>query len=72
MECLVHRVPMRDPGDASAILRLIDEGLISPREIVAVLGKTEAGRVACCAEYCGIALGCRIGVFGYCIAPRIR
>jgi cyanuric acid amidohydrolase len=41
MECLVHRVPMRDPGDASAILRLVDEGLISPREIVAVLGKTE-------------------------------
>ena len=41
MECLLHRVPMRDPGDASAILRLIDEGLISPHEIVAVFGKTE-------------------------------
>jgi cyanuric acid amidohydrolase len=41
MECLVHRVPMRDPGDASAILRLIDEGLISPHEIVAIFGKTE-------------------------------
>ena len=41
MECRLHRVPMRDPGDASAILRLIDEGLISPHEIVAVFGKTE-------------------------------
>ena len=41
MECLLHRVPMRDPGDASAILRLIDEGLISPHEIVAIFGKTE-------------------------------
>ena len=41
MECLLHHVPMRDPGDASAIVRLIDEGLISPHEIVAVFGKTE-------------------------------
>ena len=32
---------MRDPGDASSIVRLIDEGLISPHEIVAVFGKTE-------------------------------
>jgi oligopeptide/dipeptide ABC transporter ATP-binding protein len=41
MECLLHRVPMLDPGDASAILQLIDEGLISPHEIVAVFGKAE-------------------------------
>ena len=41
MECLVHHVPMRDPGDVSAIFRLIDDGLISPEEIVAVFGKTE-------------------------------
>jgi cyanuric acid amidohydrolase len=41
MECVVHRVPMRDPGDASAVLRLIDDGLIAPHEIVAILGKTE-------------------------------
>src|SRR5258708_5134045 len=32
---------MRDPGDVSAILRLIDEGSIAPREIFAILGKTE-------------------------------
>jgi cyanuric acid amidohydrolase len=41
MECLVHRVPMRDPGDVTALLRLIDEGLIAAHEIVAILGKTE-------------------------------
>jgi hypothetical protein len=28
MECLVYRVPMRDPGDASGITRLIDEGAL--------------------------------------------
>jgi len=32
---------MRDPGDVSRVLRLIEEGLIAPREIVAILGKTE-------------------------------
>src|SRR5260370_31784187 len=41
MECVVHRVPMRDPSDASEVLRLIDDGLIAPHEIVAILGKTE-------------------------------
>ena len=41
MECLLHRVPMRDPGDVSALERLIDDGLIAAHEIVAVLGKTE-------------------------------
>src|SRR5277367_6288949 len=41
MECLVLRVPMRDPSDASAVLQLIDDGLIAPHEIVAILGKTE-------------------------------
>jgi cyanuric acid amidohydrolase len=41
MECLVHRVPMRDPSDASAVLQLIEDGLIAPHEIVAIFGKTE-------------------------------
>ena len=41
LECIVHRVPMRDPGDVSDILRLIEAGCIAPREIVAILGKTE-------------------------------
>jgi cyanuric acid amidohydrolase len=41
LECIVHRVPMRDPGDVSEILRLIEAGCLAPREIVAILGKTE-------------------------------
>ena len=32
---------MGDPGDVSAIVGLIEEGLVMPREIVAILGKTE-------------------------------
>ena len=44
MECLVLRVPMRDPGDVAAVLRLIGDGLIAPHEMVAILGKTE-GRI---------------------------
>src|SRR6266850_991066 len=41
MECLVYRVPMRDPGDASGITRLIDEGALAANEILAIFGKTE-------------------------------
>jgi cyanuric acid amidohydrolase len=41
MECLVYRVTMRHPGDASAILHLIDEGIIGADGIVAIFGKTE-------------------------------
>jgi cyanuric acid amidohydrolase len=32
---------MRDPGDASGIIRLIDDGALAPGEIVAIFGKTE-------------------------------
>jgi cyanuric acid amidohydrolase len=41
MECLVYRVPMRDPGDASGITGLIDRGALAANEIVAIFGKTE-------------------------------
>jgi cyanuric acid amidohydrolase len=41
MECCVHRVPMRHPGDASAIIRLIDEGTLAAEAITAIFGKTE-------------------------------
>jgi len=39
--CEVHRVAMRDPGDTSAVERLIDEGVIDAATIIAILGKTE-------------------------------
>jgi cyanuric acid amidohydrolase len=41
MECVVHRVPMRHPGDPSAIVRLVDDGELAPDAIVAIFGKTE-------------------------------
>jgi cyanuric acid amidohydrolase len=34
-------VPMRGPGDMSGLQRLIDAGALDPRDIVAILGKTE-------------------------------
>jgi cyanuric acid amidohydrolase len=41
MECSVHRVPMRHPGDVSAVLRLTDDGALAADSIVAIFGKTE-------------------------------
>jgi cyanuric acid amidohydrolase len=41
MECLVYRVPMRDPGDPSGVSGLIDRGTLAADEIVAIFGKTE-------------------------------
>ena len=37
----VLRVLMRGPGDASGLLQLIERGALDPRDIVAVLAKTE-------------------------------
>src|SRR5260221_7148690 len=41
MECLVYRVSMRNPGDASGISALIDGGTLAADEILAIFGKTE-------------------------------
>ena len=41
MHATVHRLPMRDPGDVSALAELIERRDIDPQRIVAVLGKTE-------------------------------
>src|SRR5882672_1261033 len=41
MHASVHRLPMRDPGDVSALAELIERRDIDPQRIVAVLGKTE-------------------------------
>lgn len=37
----VHRILMSGPGDTSGLEALVDAGTIDPREIVAVMGKTE-------------------------------
>ncbi|MBV8166056.1 MAG: ring-opening amidohydrolase, partial [Alphaproteobacteria bacterium] len=36
----VHRIAMPDPGDASGLAALIDDGVLDPRAIVCVMGKT--------------------------------
>lgn len=38
---LIHRVPMRHPGDTSGLERLIDAGEVEAGRILAVMGKTE-------------------------------
>ena len=40
-EAVIHRFPMSDPGDVSAIARAISDGIVVPGRIIAILGKTE-------------------------------
>ncbi len=40
-EARLHRVPMRDPGDVSAIAALFDSGALAAQDVVAIIGKTE-------------------------------
>ena len=40
-QALAFRVPMRHPGDVSAIAALFEAGALRPGEVVAILGKTE-------------------------------
>lgn len=40
-ETIVMRVPMRDPGDLSAIEALFDAGTLAPEEVVGIFAKTE-------------------------------
>jgi cyanuric acid amidohydrolase len=39
--CQTFRVPMRHPGDTSAVMALIERGEVRAEEIVAIFGKTE-------------------------------
>jgi len=41
MRCSIHRVPTSSPSDVSGLKSLIENGAIVPRDVVAVLGKTE-------------------------------
>ena len=41
MKVTVHRLPMANPADVSALNGLIERGEIDPRHIVATIGKTE-------------------------------
>lgn len=37
----VHKIPMAGPADVSGLVKLMDTGVLDPRTIVAILGKTE-------------------------------
>ena len=41
MKVTVHRLAMANPGDVSGLERLIRDGDLDPRLIVAIIGKTE-------------------------------
>jgi cyanuric acid amidohydrolase len=41
MKVGVHKIAMASPGDTSELAALIDAGALDPRDIVAVIGKTE-------------------------------
>ena len=77
MECIVHRVPMRHPGDASGIIRLIDQGALAADAIVAIFGKTEGN--GCVNDFTrgyalsavSAALAPRLGVEADAVAGRI-
>jgi cyanuric acid amidohydrolase len=67
MECSVHRVPMRHPGDASGILRLIDDGVVAADTIVAIFGKTEGN--GCVNDF---TRGYALSALSAALAPRLR
>ena len=77
MECLVHRVPMRHPGDPSGVIRLIDQGAIAPDEMVAIFGKTEGN--GCVNDFTrgyavsalSAALALRLGISADAVSGRI-
>ena len=74
---LLHRVPMRHPGDTSAIEALFDAGAIHPRQVVAVLGKTEGNGCvndftrAYAVQALSLMLGRRLGEAPESVAARI-
>jgi len=66
MECSVHRVPMRHPGDASGVLRLIDDGSLAAESITAVFGKTEGN--GCVNDF---TRGYALSALSAALAPRL-
>ena len=66
MECSVYRVPMRHPGDVSAILRLIDEGMLAAGAIAAIFGKTEGN--GCVNDF---TRGYALSALSAALAPRL-
>ena len=57
---------MRHPGDASAVLRLIDDGIFRPEQIVAIFGKTEGN--GCVNDF---TRGYALSALSAALAPRL-
>lgn len=74
---LLHRVPMHHPGDTGAIEALFDAGALDPRQVVAVLGKTEGNGCvndftrAYAVQALSLMLGRRLGEAPEAVAARI-
>ena len=73
----VHKLPMNNPSDVSALERLIDSGEVDPKEIVALIGKTEGNggandftRGFATLSY-SFALGRRLGLSADEVAKRV-
>jgi cyanuric acid amidohydrolase len=73
----VHKVPMNSPNDVSALERMIDAGTIDPRDIVALIGKTEGNggandftRGFATLSFC-LALSRRVGISAEEVAKRV-
>lgn len=74
---LLHRVPMRHPGDTAAIEALFDSGTLTPGQVVAVLAKTEGNGCvndftrAHAVQALSLMLGRRLGEAPEAVAARI-
>ena len=73
----VHKLPMNNPSDVSSLERLIDSGEVDPKEIVALIGKTEGNggandftRGFATLSY-SLALGRRLGLTADEVAKRV-
>ena len=66
MECVVYRVKMHQPGDASGVTRLIDDGLLAAESIAAIFGKTEGN--GCVNDF---TRGYALSALSAALAPRL-
>jgi cyanuric acid amidohydrolase len=66
MECVVYRVTMRHPGDATGVTRLIDDGMIAAGSIAAIFGKTEGN--GCVNDF---TRGYALSALSNALAPRL-
>lgn len=73
----LHRVPMRHPGDTSAIEALFDAGTLVPGTVVAILGKTEGNGCvndftrAYAVQALSHMLSARLGITAEAVAARV-